>query len=320
MLHRGRRLAGWLLLLSLMGFTLALAWGGDPPALASLPGVQPLTWDLIAELRLPRALSAWAVGGLLALAGLLMQILLRNPLGDPYLFGVSGGATLAVLVATLAGLPATGITGSAWLGALASLLALVLLSRVPGRPWSPNRMLLTGVVLAFGWSALVSLVLTLAPAARLPGMLFWLLGDLSDADMPALPLVLLALGSLVAWSLARPLDLLQQGEDQAAVLGVAVEPLRRSLFFLGALLTAAAVSTGGSIGFVGLVVPHLTRRIAGASHRWLVPNSVLLGGGLLLLADTLAKILIAPRQLPVGILTALLGVPWFLWLLTRKTP
>jgi iron complex transport system permease protein len=101
---------------------------------------------------------------------------------------------------------------------------------------------------------------------------------------------------------------------------VAVEPLRRSLFFLGALLTAAAVSTGGSIGFVGLVVPHLTRRIAGASHRWLVPNSVLLGGGLLLLADTLAKILIAPRQLPVGILTALLGVPWFLWLLTRKTP
>jgi iron complex transport system permease protein len=312
-----------LLLLAAGSLGLALAsgsqglealWSGDPQR-------QALLRSLVLELRLPRALCAFSVGGLLALAGALMQVLLRNPLGDPYLLGVSGGAAFAVLVAMLLGLPAAGLTGIAFGGALGSML-LVFAASGLGGPGGDLRLLLTGVVLAAGWGALVSLVLALSPAARLPGMLFWLMGDLSDANRPLLPLLVLAAGTLAATALARPLDLLQRGETQAAALGVATGGLRLGVFLLGSLLTAAAVAVGGSIGFIGLVVPHMFRLLGGAGHRRLVPGVVLLGGGLLTLADTLARSLVAPRQLPVGVITAVLGVPLFLYLLNRggRTP
>lgn len=315
-----RLLFAVLSLLTLSAFSLALGSGSQGFGLYAPFGLgHPANEQidiLIRELRLPRALSAFAVGGLLALAGLLMQVLLRNPLGDPYVLGVSGGAAFAVLGAMLLGLPSAWMTGSAFGGALASMLIVFAVARVSG-PGGATRLLLTGVVLASGWAALVSLILALSPSARLPGMLFWLMGDLSDADAPLAPLLLLGIGSLAAFALARPLDLLQQGERQAAALGVSTGGLRAALFLLGSLLTAGAVTTAGSIGFVGLVVPHLFRLLGGSSHRRLIPGAMVLGGSLLLLADTLARTLTAPQQLPVGVITALLGVPIFLYLLNR---
>jgi iron complex transport system permease protein len=304
----------------LVGFGLALGSGSQ--GLSELFGSErtedsALAWALVQQLRLPRALNAFAVGGLLALAGVLMQVLLRNPLGDPYILGVSGGAAFAVLLSMLLGLPAAWITGTAFGGALVSMLTVFVLARARG-PHNDTRLLLTGVVMAAGWAALVSLVLALSPTARLPGMLFWLMGDLSDAEAPVAPLTLLILGTLAAYGIARPLDLLQQGESQAAVLGVSTTGLRTAVFLLGSLLTAAAVTVAGSIGFIGLVVPHMFRFLGGAGHRLLIPGAVLLGGSLLLLADTLARTVAAPQQLPVGVITALLGVPMFLYLLNRQ--
>jgi len=318
---RPRLLFSLLLILALGALLLALVSGSQGLGWAALfdesdPRRAALAWSLVQELRLPRALSAFAVGGLLALAGVLMQVLLRNPLGDPYILGVSGGAAFAVLLSMLLGLPVAWLTGSAFGGALGSMLMVFLLAGGEG-PRSDTRLLLTGVVTAAGWAALVSLVLALSPAQRLPGMLFWLMGDLSDADAPLAPMLLLGLGTLAALALARPLDLLQQGENQAAALGVSTAALRTGVFLLGSLLTAGAVTVAGSIGFVGLVVPHMFRLLGGAGHRLLIPGSVLLGGTLLLLADTLARTLTAPQQLPVGVITALLGVPLFLYLLNR---
>jgi iron complex transport system permease protein len=278
-----------------------------------------LAWSLTLELRLPRTLSAFAVGGLLAVAGVLMQILLRNPLGDPYVLGVSGGAACAVVLAMLLGLPAVAQPPAAFGGALCSMLAVFFLNHWQSPP-SDTRLLLTGVIMASGWAALVSLLLALSPTARLPGMLFWLMGDLSDADSPTLALLTLALGVALAFSLARPLDLLRRGAFQAAALGVAPAPLQAGIFFLSSLLTAAAVTLAGSIGFIGLVVPHMLRLLGSASHRQLIPGAALLGGSLLVLADSLARTAVAPRQLPVGVITALLGVPLFLYLLNRRQP
>jgi len=312
-------LFGGLLLLSLFGFALAL---GSGSAGLGLPGFGPTAHGavpelaLIRELRLPRALSAFAVGGLLGLAGVLTQVLLRNPLADPYVLGISGGAAFAVLAGLLLGLPAAWLGGAAFTGALGSMLCVFLLARLH-RAGDDNRLLLTGIVMAAGWAALVSLLLSLSPAARLPGMLFWLMGDLSDADAPLWPLLLLGLGALAGFAMARPLDLLQQGETQAAAFGLSTGALRGGIFVLASLLTAGAVTSAGAVGFVGLVVPHMFRLLGGSGHRLLIPGSVLLGGSLLLLADTLARTLAAPTQLPVGVITALLGVPLFLYLLNR---
>ncbi len=312
-------LFGLLILLCAFGFALALGSGSNGLALYGLsqPADPALADSLVRTLRLPRALSAFAVGGMLALSGLLMQVLLRNPLGDPYILGVSGGAGFAVIAGLLLGMPVAWQGGAAFGGALVSMSAVVLIARHPNSG-DDTRLLLTGVVMAAGWSALVSLLLALSPASRLPGMLFWLMGDLSDADSPGLPLLGLLLGALAGFALARPLDLLQQGEAQAAAYGLATPLVRSLVLFLSALMTAVAVSVAGSVGFVGLVAPHLFRLLGGGGHRYLVPGAILLGGSLLLLADTLARTLAAPRQLPVGVLTAIIGVPLFLYLLNRE--
>lgn len=272
---------------------------------------------IIDELRLPRALSAFAVGGLLAVAGALIQVLLRNPLGDPYILGVSGGASAAVLSAMLLALPAASYTPAALAGALFSTLLVFGLAR-RGDDWRADRLLLTGIVIAAGWSALISFALSISPTTQLPGMLFWLMGDLADATRPAVPLLVLGAGLLIALLRARDLNIATQGLLQAAALGVDTRRLRLELYFLAALLTAAAVTTAGAIGFVGLITPHLVRRLGGTDHRVLLPAAALTGGSLLLLADAAARTLISPMQLPVGVVTALLGVPVFLVLLQRQ--
>ena len=272
---------------------------------------------LLLDLRLPRALSAFAVGGLLAVAGALMQILLRNPLADPYVLGLSGGASVGALTAMLAGLGVVMIGGAAFAGALASTLIVFGIAHGAGS-WSPVRLLLTGVVVAAGWGALVSFMLAVSPSSELPGMLFWLMGDMAHARNPAVPLTILLVVVLAAVPFGRTLNILARGPQQAAALGVAVRRIEWLLHLAAALLAATAVTVAGSIGFVGLIVPHLLRLIIGNDQRVLLPASALAGGILLVLADTLARTLIAPEQLPVGVLTALLGVPAFLYLLHRS--
>ncbi len=272
---------------------------------------------IIDQLRLPRTLSAFAIGGLLALAGALMQVLLRNPLGDPYVLGVSGGASSAVLGGMLLAVPSLWLTPLAFTGALASTLIVFALARSDSAPDS-TRLLLTGIVMAAGWSAIISLTLSLSPAMQLPGMLFWLMGDLSDALQPASLMTVLALGLTVSLWLAPRLNVALYGLEQASVLGVNPTRLRIQLYFLASLLTAAAVAVAGAIGFVGLITPHIVRLLGASDQRRLLPLAVLFGGSLLTLADTAARTLIAPMQLPVGVLTAVIGVPVFLLLLHRE--
>jgi iron complex transport system permease protein len=303
-----------------LGAALALGSVAIPPTrllavlLADDRSIEALIlWDL----RLPRALTAFAVGGALALAGALIQVLLRNPLGDPYVLGVSGGASAAVLAALLVGLPAVWQPGLAFAGAAVSMALVFALGR-RGGGLGVERLLLTGVVVATGWAALIGFALSVAPPAQLPGMLFFLMGDLADAPTPWPVTLVLAAGLALALAFARDLNLLTLGDLRAATLGVETGRLRVGLYLLSSLLTAIAVSTAGGIGFVGLVAPHMVRLAGGSDHRWVLPASVLLGGTLLTLADTAARVAVAPRQLPVGVLTALIGVPIFLHLLHRR--
>lgn len=272
--------------------------------------------DVVRSLRLPRALTGFACGGLLALAGALLQVLLRNPLADPYVLGISGGAGIGALLAIVLGLGVAGLNALAFVGALGAMLLVFGLAHGEGG-WTQSRLLLTGVIVAAGCGAVVTLLLAIAPEDRLRGMLFWLMGDLSQTGDPQLVMILLVVALLVALPFARELNLLARGADIAQALGVAVRPLRRGVYLVASLATAAAVTHAGTIGFVGLIVPHLVRLAAGNDQRLLLPASVLAGGSLLVVADTLARTLLAPQQLPVGVLTALIGVPVFLFLLGR---
>ena len=271
------------------------------------------------DLRLARAASAFVTGALLALAGVMMQALLRNPLADPYVLGVSGGAAVGALGAMLLFSAAWIIDVAAFVGALLVALLLFWLARRDlrgggglGNGADRSLLLLSGVVMATGCGALVTLMLSVAPEARLRGMVFWLIGDLSGTSLRAVPWLVLGAALLFAARSARSINLMAMHAEAAATLGIPVGRLRRALFFCAALLTAAAVSNAGSIGFVGLIVPHACRFALGPDHRLLLPAATLVGGAFLLLADTLARTVIAPQQLPVGVITALVGVPLFL--------
>ena len=271
---------------------------------------------VIHELRLPRTLAAFACGGLLALAGALMQVLLRNPLADPYILGISGGAGVGALAAIFFGLGVAGFNGLAFAGALMAILIVFGLAHGDGS-WTQTRLILTGVMVAAGCGALITLLLSIAPEERLRGMLFWLMGDFSQGVNPTFALIgIAALGLLVA-PLARDLNVLVRGNDNACTLGVSVNYVRVAVYLIASMATAISVTTAGSVGFVGLVIPHLTRMIVGNDQRILLPTAIFAGGIFLVLADTLARILIAPQQLPVGVVTALIGVPVFLYLLNR---
>lgn len=282
----------------------------------ALPDDRALAMQILTQLRGPRVAAAFACGGLLALAGVLMQTLFRNPLAEPYLLGASGGAGFAALLGMAAGLAWPWVSLAAFAGSLGALaLAAALGGRLLARDHTP--LLLAGVMLAAGFGALISLVLSIAPAERLPGMLFFLMGDLAWADRPGLLWIALAIASLAAFTLARRLDVLQLSPLKAASLGVSVAPTRWMLFALAGACTSLVVAQAGSIGFVGLMVPHALRRLGLVSHRLLLPAAALAGGSLLVLADALARTVLDPRELPVGVLTALIGVPVMLWLLRK---
>lgn len=309
-----------LLVISLASLLLSSATGSVsmslPEWFAALQDPASSHGEVIWRLRIPRAIAAWMVGALLALAGCLMQVLLRNPLADPYILGVSGGAAFATLLGITLGVTAAFLPALALMGALLSILIVFGLARGEG-PWSGTRLLLTGVVTASGWAALISLVLALSPDNSLRGMLFWLLGDLSFATPGVASALALVVVYLVVSLLARSLNILAMGESTARLLGEETDRLLWLVYLLASVLTATAVSMAGTVGFVGLIVPHLCRMLSGPDHRTLVPVATLFGGCFLVISDTLARTLLAPRQLPVGVVTAIIGVPLFLLLLNR---
>ena len=311
-----------LLVLAPIAFTVALMVGSVPVStedLISLFSSDSATQQtqVISELRLPRALGAFTCGALLALAGVLMQVLLRNPLADPYVLGISGGAAVATLLAMLIGAGGFVLTGSAFLGSLISMFMVFGIAQWQGS-WSPTRLLLTGVVIAAGWGALISLILSISPDRNIHSMLFWLMGDLSYVNTVWPGIMVLGVCVLASLLGARQLNVLLHGELQASALGINIKRLRLTVYVIASLLTATAVTIAGTVGFVGLIVPHLIRLSGITDHRWLIPNSVLLGGTLLLVADTFARTIIAPNQLPVGVIMAIIGVPLFLFLLHRS--
>ena len=291
--------------------------------------------DVFWQLRVPRALSAFAVGGSLALSGALMQLLLRNPLADPYVLGVSGGAAAGALAAgwlvpaslALYGLHIGALAGA--LGAIGLLFGLAhpALASAGSRSvsalasanlYSGVRLILTGVMISAGFGALISLLLSLSDDTGLRGAMFWLMGDLDTTEL-MWPVWLVLLLS-VAWSLrhAMALNVLAHGDLTAHLLGLPVKRLRTAALLVASVTAAAAVSVAGAIGFVGLVVPHALRLLLGNDQRRLLPASVLAGGAALCLADLAARSVMAPVQLPVGVITALVGVPVFLMMLTRS--
>lgn len=291
----------------------ALSW---PQVWSGLTDVSSEYGAVVNGLRLPRVVAAFACGGLLALAGVLLQALLRNPLADPYLIGVSGGASVAALVALALGAGAVLTGSAAFAGALAAT-ALVYVISLKSSQLDRATVILSGVVLAAGCGALIALLLALVPENQLRGMLFWLMGDIGYATTPWLALAVLVILTLAATILARQVDVLGLGDIKATSLGVRLGRLYSALYAISALAAATAVTQCGTIGFVGLLVPHFLRLLGWRSHRKLILGSSVLGGAFLTLMDTLSRTAAAPLQLPVGAVTALIGVPLLLSLLLR---
>ncbi len=271
----------------------------------------------IIALRAQRAIDGFIVGALLSMAGALLQVLLRNPLAEPYILGISGGAGASTLISLLLGLSSMWTPVTAFVGALVSTVLVFSISFSNGN-WTTERLLLTGVVIAAGWSAIISFLLTISDQQQIHGMLFWLMGDLSQASHSVAGFFVLLVTFIISWAIARPLNLLVRGQQQAAALGENILQLRMIIFVLAAAMAATAVSMAGSIGFVGLIIPHALRLIGFRDYRLLLPATILTGGSFLVLADTLSRTLIAPQQIPVGVLTALMGVPLFLLLLQKQ--
>ena len=294
-----------------------------PDALRQLANGQPesLSASLL-DLRASRALVAFATGGALALAGLMMQALLRNPLADPYVLGVSSGASVGALLALLLMASTLMVDAAALVGAISVSLLLYALARRDLRSGQAaeggaSMLLLTGVIVSALCGSLVTLMLSIAPEGRLRSMIFWLIGDLAGAPLRLAPWIVLIGALLFAMRSARAMNMVALHAENAVTLGVRVSALRKGLFFVSALLTASAVTSAGAVGFVGLIVPHACRFAFGPDHRVLIPAVVLSGGAFLVLCDTLARTIVAPQQLPVGAITAMIGAPVFLYQLHR---
>lgn len=285
------------------------------------PALRPADVAIVWDLRLARALLAALVGAGLAAAGAGFQGLFRNPLADPFVIGASGGAalgaTLAIVLGGEGGWPTVAVPVAAFVGALAAVL-LVYLIAAPGGD-SATALLLAGAALSTMLSALVSLLMLLNDR-ELPEIFAWLLGGFSGRSWNHLALSAppLLAGVLALWLLARPLDAIAAGEETARSLGLPLRRARGAIVAAASLATAAGVAAGGIVGFVGLVAPHVARLLCGSNHGRLIPASALIGALLLLLADSAARSVAAPMELPVGILTAVLGGPFFLWLLSRR--
>jgi iron complex transport system permease protein len=275
--------------------------------------------------RLPRTLAGALVGASLAAAGVVFQGLLRNPLATPFTLGVSAGAALGAMLAITfggsAGFVYTSVPAASFAGSLGAVAIVYALARARHRGMSTNILLLAGVTLNAFFSALILFVQYFADFAETFRSLRWLMGDLDVSSyqplLVALPLLLVSF-VVFAW-LARPLNLLSIGTDSAEMRGVELVRAQRAAFFSASLATGAAVSVGGPIGFIGIVVPHLVRLMVGSDHRIVLPASALFGAAFLVGCDVLSRTVMAPVELPVGVITALIGGPFFLWLLVRKT-
>lgn len=318
----------WLGLASIAVLLISIATGSDGVSLRALTELwvhddESLYAQVVRTLRLPRVLTAFACGGLLAVAGALMQVLFRNPLADPYILGLAGGAGAGTLLALGFGGGLLTAYSGGWIGACASLALLLWLGRASFRSAitqphdEGHRLLLTGVALASGWGAVITLVLALAPDAQLRGLVFWLMGDIDGADGHVMPLVALGIVVAAAMLFARDLNVLCLGAGAAHTLGVSVARVRLVVVLLASTAAATAVTTAGTIGFIGLIAPNALRWWMGNDQRWLLPASMLAGGILLTAADTIARSIIAPMQLPVGAIVALIGVPVFVVLVSR---
>lgn len=328
--RRAQILVAGMMLVSLLSFVLACAMGSLALSVSELwhagfeliSGTPQSLAASVLDLRYTRALSGYVTGATLALAGVLMQALLRNPLADPYVLGISSGASVAALATIFffgAGIlvDVAAFGGALGVAALLFLLAYRDLRGVGSADGGAPLLLLTGVIVAAGCSALITLLLSLAPDNTLRGMVFWLIGDLSNAQSRVFPWIILLGVVLLVMINARAINVSAMHADNALSLGVRVGVLRRILFVCAALLTASAVSTAGSVGFVGLIIPHACRFAFGFDHRLLIPVATMAGGSFLVIADALARTVLAPHQLPVGVITALIGVPVFLWQLHR---
>lgn len=292
--------------------------GAEPP-------VDPSTQTIVWELRLPRGLMAIIVGAGLALAGVTMQTLVRNPLADPYLLGISSGAsvgaTAVMTTSVLTGLGVYALSGGALLGALAATATVYAVTMLQGGI-TPIRLILSGVVLSAAFSALASLLVFKAADPRAArSVMFWMLGSVSGAqwNQIGLPLGAVLVCGVLLMVLSRRMDALASGPDTAATLGVQVGALRKALFFLQATLVGAMVAVAGGIGFVGLVIPHLARILVGALHVRLLPVAAAMGALFLLWVDVASRVIAPPEEIPLGVVTGLIGAPLFLFLLGRKT-
>lgn len=286
-------------------------------------GGEGATRDIVLGLRLPRVLLALLVGGGLAVAGATFQALLRNPLAEPYILGISGGASVGAVLVLSLGLVAEG----SWVLPLAAfagaLLAIALVFRVAtstGRAMDVRVLLLAGVVVAAFFSACIAFILSVSPARTVQSAVLWIMGSLAPASWRSVTLTAAYTlpATVLLMALARPLNLMAIGEETAHYLGADVEGVKRLSLAVAALVTASGVAVAGVIGFVGLVVPHAIRLVSGPDHRSLIPLSFLAGGAFLTLADLVARLALAPTEIPIGVITAFVGVPFFLVLLRRS--
>jgi iron complex transport system permease protein len=290
----------------------ALTGGGDATTRA-----------IVVDLRLPRAVLAFVAGGGLALSGAVFQALLRNPLAEPYVLGVSGGAAVgavAMIVLGVGGLAGWSVPLGAFAGALIAVLLVFRIAIRVSQTLDTRVLLLAGVVVGAFFNALILLLLTFSDLESFRSAFYWMMGSLAGASWSSTLLVCVYLlpASAFLLAFARPFNLLAMGEETALYLGTRVERVKMIAYIVASLLVAASVSVCGVIGFIGLIVPHAIRMAWGSDHRLLLPGSFLAGGAFLLLADTAARTIAAPAELPVGVITALVGVPLFVVLLSRN--
>jgi iron complex transport system permease protein len=281
------------------------------------------TLMIVRELRLPRVIQSALVGGALAVSGAVFQALLRNPLADPYILGISSGAAVGAVATLVLGWGAHEIWAipiAAFIGAIVAITLVLRIAAIVGKALDTRVLLLAGVVVGAFFNAITLLFLIYADVESFRSALFWIMGSNSGATWPAVGIlsIYLAISLALFLTLARPLNLLAIGEDTAAYLGTS--PQRTKLIAYGgaSLLTAAAVSVSGVIGFVGLIAPHLVRFMVGNNYRVVIPASALLGATGVILADTLARTVARPTELPIGVVTVLIGGPFFIWLLRRS--
>lgn len=288
-----------------------------------LKGRDRTEYSIIFDIRLPRIMLGLAIGGGLSLSGVILQGMFRNPLVEPYTLGISGGAALGVCINILfkfkqnIGIITIPLTG--FLGALTVMFLVYFLSRRKGSLKIPE-MLLTGVMISFISSSLIMLIMAISRIEDLHGIIFWIMGCLEEPDRIIINTILLIsiLGLFISYFFSVDLNAFSLGEEEALHLGINIERTKICLFFLASVLTGFSVSAGGVIGFVGLVVPHVVRILVGTDHRILLICSFLCGGSFLIFCDTLARTVIAPLELPVGVITGILGGSLFVYILTKR--